>query len=151
VALDLPAVEGRVPAAEPDTELSADVPAPARILIVEDEKALAELLQRALADDGHSATVAQGASRAWKLLSSQDFDLIVCDVRMPGMSGVDFHEKLIRERPGLAGRVLLVTGDVQSPEARRLLKRGSAPIAVRPLSLAEVKRRIYALLWETRP
>jgi len=70
-----------------------------RILAVEDEPEYLEMLQEVMKSLGHSITIAQNGKEALSLLDRQQIDVVVSDVKMPEMNGIEFHRKL-RERPG---------------------------------------------------
>jgi len=70
-----------------------------RILAVEDEPEYLEMLQEVMTGLGHSITIAVNGQDALDLLSRQKIDVIVSDVKMPEMNGLEFH-RLLREKPG---------------------------------------------------
>ena len=70
-----------------------------RILAVEDEPEYLEMLKEVMSGLGHSITIAQSGKEALELLDRQQIDVVVSDVKMPEMNGVEFHQKL-REKPG---------------------------------------------------
>jgi CheY-like chemotaxis protein len=69
-----------------------------RILAVEDEPEYLEMLQEVMKSLGHSITIAQNGKEALSLIDRQQIDVVVSDVKMPEMNGIEFHQKL-RERP----------------------------------------------------
>jgi CheY-like chemotaxis protein/biopolymer transport protein ExbD len=71
----------------------------ARVLVIDDELPVASMLSRVLADQ-HDVHLATSAREALELLSRQDFDVILCDLLMPGMSGMDLHAELATRAPG---------------------------------------------------
>ena len=70
-----------------------------RILAVEDEPEYLEMLQEVMKSLGHSITIAQNGKEALSLIDRQQIDVVVSDVKMPEMDGIEFHRAL-RERPG---------------------------------------------------
>jgi DNA-binding response OmpR family regulator len=80
------------------------------VLVVDDEPTLRSVMRRALARDGHEVLVAEDGARALKLAAShaRRIDLLLTDVVMPGLSGLELARRLTRERPGIA--VLYVSG-----------------------------------------
>ena len=134
-----PREEAREPgaAAEP-------VPPPAtgrlRVLVVDDEVALREALMRFLQRrDIHVECVADGWE-AMRLLEQHEFDVIISDVRMPGMSGREFLERLRRDRPALVARLVFSTGDSFTPETATLLKESGVPTVAKPFDFAVLER-----------
>ena len=70
-----------------------------RILAVEDEPEYLEMLQEVMHSLGHTITVAENGAEALQVLDRQKIDVIVSDVKMPVMDGVDFHQQ-VRAKPG---------------------------------------------------
>ena len=65
-----------------------------RILIVDDEKSVRETLREMLEYENYEVIDAENATKALDLLSSQSFDVILCDIKMPGMDGMELLEKI---------------------------------------------------------
>ena len=123
---------------------SAPAPTPATgrlaVLVVDDEAALREALLRFLQRrDIHGEGVADGWE-AIRLLEQRDFDVIISDVRMPGMSGREFLERLRRDRPNLVARLVFSTGDAFTPETATLLKESGVPTVAKPFDFAVLER-----------
>jgi len=93
-----------------------------RILVVDDEPRMGKALQRLLAP-AHEVTTAQSAREALDLVSGgARFDVILCDLMMPGMSGMALHAELGRAAPELAARMVFMTGGAYTAEAQRFLE-----------------------------
>ncbi len=92
------------------------------ILVIDDEPLIGRALKRSLRGQ-HDVTAARDAREALTLLlQGLSFDLILCDVMMPGMSGVDFHVALTQYRPELVERVVFITGGAFTPRAEQFLE-----------------------------
>src|SRR2546427_701347 len=131
--------EAREPAAAPEP---GPPPATGRlaVLVVDDEVALREALLRFLQRrDIHAEGVADGWE-AIRLLEQRAFDVIISDVRMPGMSGREFLERLRRDRPDLVARMVFSTGDAFTPETATLLKESGVPTAAKPFRFSVLER-----------
>ena len=115
--------------------MSAAEPA---ILIVDDEVAIVEVLQRALQRQGYNTQAVGDASQALDCLSSTPFDLILCDLTLPGMNGVAFYQTLTGEDPGMIGRFILMTGEMLDPSHRSFAKQNHIPVLMKPFDLAEL-------------
>jgi len=141
-----PRREGRaVPAAPAPT---ASATGPVTVLVVDDETALRNALLRFLGRRGIGGQgVADGAD-ALRALAERDFDVIISDVRMPGMSGREFLERLRRERPALVARLLFSTGDTFAPETAALIKESGVPTVTKPFDFAELERVIRQIAGE---
>ncbi len=92
-----------------------------RILVVDDEPRMGKALQRLLAP-AHDVAVAQSAREALALVAEGSrFDVVLCDLMMPGMSGMDLHAELARTAPELAARMVFMTGGAYTASAQRFL------------------------------
>ena len=88
----------------------------ARVLVVEDDLANQQTLSALLAQMGHTPTVADHGDEALRLLHTPlELDLIISDIVMPGMNGIDFAERARLARPGMP--IVLVTGDSAAMES----------------------------------
>ncbi|HZU81554.1 MAG TPA: PAS domain S-box protein [Polyangiaceae bacterium] len=137
-----------LPTVEPgqdDVPASSEVPSPAatpraRILVVDDEPAIAHTL-RELFREAHDVAVATSGHDALELLrSGATFDVIFCDLMMPGTSGIDVYERLRVERPGLEQRIVFVTGGAFTPRAAAFLASVDNRRLDKPFSLDVVDR-----------
>ncbi len=109
---------------------------PARILIVDDEAFIREILVRKLRTLGHECDSAEDGRSALELLAEQPYDLLMTDIMMPEMSGVDLFKEATKVRPELA--VILVTSVVDLEVAVDALKLGAYDYITKPFSLNEV-------------
>jgi CheY-like chemotaxis protein len=81
-----------------------------RVLIIDDERLIATAVQRTLAID-HEVTVLERARPALeRLLNGNRFDLILCDLMMPEMTGIELYAELLRQQPDQACRMVFLTG-----------------------------------------
>jgi PAS domain S-box-containing protein len=95
---------------------------PAKVLVVDDEPAVGFAVRRVLRN--HDVTVVTSAKAALDLFAAgKDFDVILSDLMMPGMSGMEFHAALSGLHPRMASRVVFVTGGAFTPEANAFLDR----------------------------
>lgn len=92
-----------------------------RILVVDDEPYISRVIARTLSDD-YDVSTADSAGEALDLLRANTaFDLILCDLMMPGMSGMDLHAAVAAEWPDVARRMMFLTGGAFTPRARTFL------------------------------
>lgn len=88
--------------------MSAEAALP-RVLVIDDDPVVGKAIQRVL--HGFHVTFAQSATGALgRILGGGEFQAVVCDVFMPGVSGLQFHGQLLRDAPALARRTVFVTG-----------------------------------------
>ncbi|HVI75716.1 MAG TPA: response regulator [Anaeromyxobacteraceae bacterium] len=104
-----------------------------RVLIIDDEELLIRSFARILGRD-HEITALSSAAEALRRAScGETWDVILCDLQMPVIDGVEFFERLHRTRPDLAGRVAFVTGGAFTPRAQSFLERNTRPTAQKPV------------------
>ncbi len=114
-------------------------PATGTILVLDDEKSIAEMLAEMLGLLGYTARVSHSGAQALELIEKEHFDLVISDFRMPGMNGRQFYEQALRKRPELARRIIFLTGDVVNEETQEFLKSMGNPHIAKPFSLSAVK------------
>ena len=114
-----------------------------RVLIVEDERALGEVFRDLLAGLGHDATLAATAEEALERLAKEPPDAILLDVRLPGMSGLDFLDLPAVQASGVP--VVAVSGAVGEDDARECLKRGALDFLRKPVTLDRLSE-VFAYL-----
>lgn len=82
-----------------------------RILVVEDEPAVAQLIADVLREEGHHAEAVLDSQEGLTRLARWNYDLVVCDLRMPLLDGIAFYDALVRSRRPARERILFITGD----------------------------------------
>jgi PAS domain S-box-containing protein len=115
------------------------------ILVVDDEPAIRRALSRYLTRRGHEVDVAEDGAEALRLLEASDgdhYDVILSDLRMPGLGGDELIERLRQQASGLHRRVIFLTGDAASGDAARILAALDAPVIYKPVELAELAARV---------
>ncbi|PYM25184.1 MAG: hypothetical protein DMD80_22030 [Candidatus Rokuibacteriota bacterium] len=113
---------------------------PGKVLLVDDERAVAEALAEAIRRDGHEVEIAGDGAEALGLLAARPYDLIVSDTKMPVLDGESFYRELERRHPALRERIVFLTGDVLSRDKRDFLERTGAPFLTKPCDLDELRR-----------
>ncbi|MCP3978696.1 MAG: response regulator [bacterium] len=121
-----------------------------RILVVDDEESLANMICEVLTEDGHQAQTASNGHEALKHMGRDDFDLIISDVRMPGMGAERLYDEIRRSRPEFQERLLLTTGDTVGSEPEHLVERTGLELLHKPFDLDQLRRRVRAKL-DSRP
>ena len=124
-------------------------PVPYRALLIDDEPVIRHALRRFFQRQGWVVDDAENGGQALTLLLAPDsphYDVIISDLRMPDISGMDLYERLAVERPVLLERLILSTGDSVSPEASEFLRRSACPVLNKPFELAELRAMVGRLL-----
>ncbi len=119
---------------------------PARILVVDDEETVATFICEALATDGHRTESARDGKEALERLAAEEFDLVVADLRMPGMGGARLCEEMERMRPGVSARILLTTGDTVSRDPEAFARKSGVPVLLKPFGLDDLRRAVRSRL-----
>jgi PAS domain S-box-containing protein len=123
-----------------------------RVLVVDDESVVAHTL-KVLLQGEHDLIVAESGAEALELLGKaheEPYDAILCDLMMPGMTGMELFEVLRREQPALARRVVFMTGGVSMLRVSEFLE--SVPNAKfeKPFDIAELRRTLHTLVAASR-
>lgn len=119
---------------------------PRRALLVDDEPVIRFALRRFFQKQGWQVDEAEDGQAALALIVQSAYDVIISDLRMPGLSGIELHARIERERPELLARLILSTGDSVSPDAAAFLKRSSCPVLSKPFELAELRALVARLV-----
>jgi two-component system NtrC family sensor kinase len=145
----------RVPASESGPEplpepARAPEPAvkPARILVLDDEQAIAELLGEMLSILGHRPTLCFAPPEALELIHENEFDLIISDFRMPVMNGEEFHQAVSERKPDLARSMIFLTGDVVHEKTRAFLEQDGRRHLSKPFQLTSIEAVVQEALSE---
>lgn len=123
----------------------------ARILIIEDDPALCELLDYNLCAAGYDVAKASSAEEGQLLLSEQDFDLLVLDWMLPDMSGIELCAALRRSGRQANLAILMLTARGEEADRIRGLTTGADDFVVKPFSVPELLARVSALLRRAAP
>jgi DNA-binding response OmpR family regulator len=114
-----------------------------KLLVVEDEARMLELLRRGLTEEGHMVVCASDGSEAWDIAHNYEFDVMVLDVMLPKMTGLELAKKLRRERN--ATPVLMLTAKDSVPDIVRGLDAGADDYLTKPFTFDELLARLRAL------
>jgi CheY-like chemotaxis protein len=117
-------------------------PRVAHVLIVDDERLLASVIGRVLARHYEVEVVNSSTEALARLLAGDTFDLILCDVMMPSMTGVELWERLRQARPQVADRVVFMSGGGFTDHVSAFFATTSRPLLEKPLDFEVVRRLI---------
>ena len=117
-----------------------------RILVVDDEDSIRALLRDILRLDRHSVELASSGIEAAQRVAEEGFDVIITDMKMPGMDGATFYREVRRRDPAQARRIIFITGDTVSPDTRAFLQRVSNPVLSKPFKIGPLRDAIEAVL-----
>ncbi len=140
-----------LPAVSADQAVHASAPniaQPARrrghVLVIDDDPIIGHSVRRALSTE-HDVTVLISAEKALAiLLEGEQFDVIICDLMMPQMTGMDFHRELSSARPEQAERIIFMTGGAFTPSARAFLDEVANVRIDKPFEIAGLRALVNA-------
>lgn len=140
--VELPLSEGgsRVSPDEPPRPLIApsDATQRGRILLLDDEPDIRRSVSRYLTKTGWQVDLADSGEEGLRLLGQGEYAVVLCDLRMPGMSGHEFYRRLQAQGSAAVKRLVFMTGDVLSPEASRFLQEAARPVLSKPFTLNDL-------------
>jgi two-component system response regulator HydG len=126
------------------------MPSQSRVLIVDDDAEMREALAVLVSAEGHGCEVAADAYSALEIINHRTFDVVVCDVRMDGMSGLELLDQLKKTHPALPFIVITGAGGVQ--QAVEAIKRGAFEYVVKPSNADDFRRIVASALdWRQHP
>ena len=117
----------------------------AKILLVEDEVNIASFIERGLKEFGHTVSVANDGNSGWELIRQEVFDLLIIDIIMPGMNGLELC-RLYRRQYGYLVPVIMLTAMGTTEDIVKGLDAGADDYLVKPFSFQELEARIKAIL-----
>jgi two-component system NtrC family sensor kinase len=115
---------------------------PGRILVVEDEPTVAQLIADVMTEEGHQVDTLLDSREALCRLEEKNYTLIICDLKMPQMDGPGLYRALVRRGSASQHRILFVTGDTMSPRTLEFLKSSGLPYLGKPFLVEELKMAV---------
>src|SRR5262249_14332046 len=92
-----------------------------RVLLIDDDQLVAGTVRRALGTEHHVTALLPAQAALDRIAAGERYDVILCDVMMPSMTGIEFHDRLSRELPEQAERIVFLTGGAFTSTARTFL------------------------------
>lgn len=145
--VELPVIQ-----APPDWPTEAHAPEKAglytggRILLIDDEEEILKLVTRVLNKMGHEVVALTKGETALEHAITEDYDLIISDVKMPGMAGQELYQRVKKERPELIKRIIFITGDTVSDSTRAFLHHVTTPFVTKPFKIEDLQWAIRETL-----
>ena len=99
--------------------ISAD---PIKVLCLEDEEFISDLYKRALEREGYQTTIVGDGRQALEQAKTNSYDIILLDIMVPGMLGMDVLDKIKKETPGLKAKIIITTNLEQDDKARQAVE-----------------------------
>lgn len=117
------------------------------ILVVDDEPMIRDLLEQALEKTGHACSFAENGEKALKEIAQNSFDVVVTDIDMPGMSGIELS-KIVKS--GYSADVIVMTGQIHSYQYDEIISLGASDFVEKPFSPREMVLRVDRVLRERK-
>jgi CheY-like chemotaxis protein/two-component sensor histidine kinase len=128
------------PRSPPPTPLTESL----SVLVVDDEPLIGQVVRRLLQPEHLVVLETDAPSALARLDAGERFDVILCDLMMPGMTGMDFHERLREKHPALLDAVIFMTGGAFTASAREFLERVPNPHLSKPFDVAALRKLLEA-------
>ncbi|MGI8638700.1 MAG: sigma-54-dependent transcriptional regulator, partial [Pyrinomonadaceae bacterium] len=109
----------------------------AKLLVVDDENNLRMVVQKEMSRQGHEVETASDGEAAWELLEQQDFDVLLCDINMPRLNGIELFRRL-REKSQNPPEVIMLTGQATVESAIEAMKLGAYDYLTKPYRFTEL-------------
>ncbi|MFQ5878412.1 MAG: ATP-binding protein [Acidobacteriota bacterium] len=138
--IEIPLVEEACPAAKPPSPKTGGggQRRPMRVLVVDDERILVELLTDFLRSVGHTVDQARDGRRALQLVATNRYDVILSDLKMPGLDGQGLYQKVRAVKPDMARRFIFSTGDLANPKVQTFFQSTGSLYLTKPFRLEEI-------------
>ncbi|MBS0241243.1 MAG: response regulator [Proteobacteria bacterium] len=114
----------------------------AQILLADDDKGTRDLVARALQTDGHSVVATEDGSEALAALEQRSFELLVADVQMPGVDGIELATRALASHPKI--KIVLMSGYAEILEKARALEAKGARLVTKPFSIEKIRAEVRA-------
>jgi CheY-like chemotaxis protein len=145
--IELPVTSGgkQLKFEQPDSTVTKNTVS-ASILVVDDDSLVQDFLGRVLERQGHGVDKAVNADEALEKLKNEIYDIIFLDIKLPGMSGTELYEEIIKDMPQFSERVIFITGDVMNRDSVRYIQSVGIPYLTKPFDVDTLLAKIDALL-----
>jgi len=131
--------------AQPDSG-SAMKQSTSHVLVVDDEPDLRAVLVKQFELRRYNVDQAGDGEEAWRKLQSMVYNCVLLDLRMPGMSGKEFYERLQAESPELIDRIIFITGDTVNPATKSFLSSVANPVLSKPFDFRELEQMVVSVI-----
>ena len=116
------------------------------VLVIEDEPTVAQLIADVLHDEGFRVDTVSNGREARRRAATEEFDLVICDMKMPDFDGAQFYQALERAKNPLRHKFLFVTGDVLAGHTRKFLDESGIPYLAKPFRVEELLEKVGQVL-----
>jgi CheY-like chemotaxis protein len=118
-----------------------------RILVIDDEPGIRVLLEKALTPEGYLVDViADPGAVLSKLDPNSNYDVILLDIRMPGISGMELYAQILDKNPLMEKRIIIITGDVMGADVKEFLVKENLPFLSKPFDIKLLKEQVASMV-----
>lgn len=119
------------------TEPNGNAPS-AHILLVDDEPSILEVFARILSKQGYQVDTAQDSTNALEHIQKGDYDLVLCDIQMPDMNGVELYYRIQETRPDMLSRLIFISGDSVDERTQEFIRSVPNRLVNKPLGINDL-------------
>ncbi|MCL6447744.1 MAG: response regulator [Armatimonadetes bacterium] len=112
----------------------------ARVLVIDDEEGMCWALEKALEEEGHQVFTATCGLAGLAVFKAQEIDLVLCDIKMPDISGLEVLEQIRKKNPYVP--VVIMTGYSSLPIALEAIKKGANSYLTKPFHIIQLKELV---------
>jgi PAS domain S-box-containing protein len=120
--------------------------ATARVMVVDDEIMIRDLVKRVLSSEGHEVDALDNSADALKKIEGQPYDVILLDIKMPGMDGMELYRLIKEKAKSLVPRVVFITGDMLSKDTQEFLFETELTYIAKPFDAEQLRRKVSVIL-----
>jgi DNA-binding response OmpR family regulator len=110
----------------------------ANILLIDDEPIIMDFVSDILSEDGHNIDTASNGRDGLKMACEKEYDLIICDIDLPKMNGVELCRKLLEEKPHIKQSIIFITGKASAETGIFMKENGIKHLLRKPFSIHEL-------------
>jgi signal transduction histidine kinase len=110
-----------------------------RVLVIDDERLVGDAIARALSEENHVEVVTDAQEALTRIAAGQTYDVVLCDLMMPVVTGMDLYAEVLRAAPKMAGRIVFMTGGAFTPRARAFLESIGNPCLEKPIDMGKLR------------
>jgi CheY-like chemotaxis protein len=118
--------------------------------VVEDEPTVARLIVDVLREERHDVEAVLDSREGLTRIARHEYDLVICDLRMPRLDGREFYEALVRAGSPMTERIIFITGDMLALRTLEFLEPNGFPYLAKPFLVEELKIAVNRLLDQGR-
>jgi two-component system NtrC family sensor kinase len=117
-----------------------------RVLVIDDEEPILQMVREALTPQGYEVDIASDGATALRRIAEKQYDVALCDWKMPGLNGQQVYERARAVNPALSDRIIFITGDIINERTRKFLEQQNKICLPKPFTIAEFRLAIKKVL-----